>query len=334
MSLSKIAQYKRKRKFYDGGGGGDAEGPNGPDGGYNGGDNNFGADYGGNEVGESVSGTAAEHAGTNVGVNAGEVGESVSGTAAEHAGPGANTDAQDAANLAAFDASQPSGLASLAGFGTIGNLLAGLDKANVAMNSGKNYGATYAGGVQVGGREGSGLNAGGDRRNNGDGPDHREGGSGDAQPFGTGTPVQTTNNPAAPAESGPRRYVWDPVLKMYTLANLGAGSNPMAYSQGQQFRMGPSNMYAAGGIAAGQPRFVQGGGTGLSDSVPVQMDDGGQGRLGDGEFVIPADVVSGLGGGSSQAGAKILYDMMEKIRMQAHGSPEQVKPVNPNTLPA
>ena len=121
---------------------------------------------------------------------------------------------------------------------------------------------------------------------------------------------------------------------MYTLANLGAGSNPMAYSQGQQFRMGPSNMYAAGGIAAGQPRFVQGGGTGLSDSVPVQMDDGGQGRLGDGEFVIPADVVSGLGGGSSQAGAKILYDMMEKIRMQAHGSPEQVKPVNPNTLPA
>ena len=214
MSLSKIAQYKRKRKFYDGGGGGDAEGPNGPDGGYNGGDNNFGADYGGNEVGESVSGTAAEHAGTNVGVNAGEVGESVSGTAAEHAGPGANTDAQDAANLAAFDASQPSGLASLAGFGTIGNLLAGLDKANVAMNSGKNYGATYAGGVQVGGREGSGLNAGGDRRNNGDGPDHRAGPHGGAIRDHGGRAAAATHSRLEPAHRCRRLPILAPATQV------------------------------------------------------------------------------------------------------------------------
>lgn len=347
MSLSKIAQYKRKRKFYDGGGGGDAEGPNGPDGGYNGGDNNFGADYGGNEVGESVSGTAAEHAGTNVGVNAGEVGESVSGTAAEHAGSAYSGDG-GISNTAGYAQRQGVGGLSADGFGRsalgsfsdkampmggIGALAVGVAKAMDALTGAGYSHPDFGPGGKYEGMGGSTI-AGGDRRNNGDGPDHREGGSGDAQPFGTGTPVQTTNNPAAPAESGPRRYVWDPVLKMYTLANLGAGSNPMAYSQGQQFRMGPSNMYAAGGIAAGQPRFVQGGGTGLSDSVPVQMDDGGQGRLGDGEFVIPADVVSGLGGGSSQAGAKILYDMMEKIRMQAHGSPEQVKPVNPNTLPA
>jgi len=83
------------------------------------------------------------------------------------------------------------------------------------------------------------------------------------------------------------------------------------------------------------PRFVQGGGTGLSDGVPVAMDDGQEGRLADGEFVIPADAVAGLGGGSSAAGARELYAMMERIRMQAHGSKEQIKPVNPQqALPA
>jgi hypothetical protein len=95
---------------------------------------------------------------------------------------------------------------------------------------------------------------------------------------------------------------------------------------------------APSGIAAGaplQPRFVQGGGTGLSDDVPVKMDDGGEGRLADGEFVIPADVVSGLGGGSSKAGADMLYQMMERIRQMAHGKSEQIRPVDPaKVMPA
>jgi len=84
-----------------------------------------------------------------------------------------------------------------------------------------------------------------------------------------------------------------------------------------------------------QPRFVKGGGTGLSDSIPVQMDDGGQGRLGSEEFVISADVVSGLGGGSSEAGAKALYAMMDRIRQKGHGTKQQIKPMNPQqVLPA
>jgi hypothetical protein len=128
-----------------------------------------------------------------------------------------------------------------------------------------------------------------------------------------------------------RKYVWDPVARQYTLTNVGAGANPMGYTSGQTFKMAAGGQ-APSGIAAGAPlgpRFVQGGGTGLSDDVPVKMDDGGEGRLADGEFVIPADVVSGLGGGSSKAGADILYQMIERIRQMAHGKSEQVRPVDP-----
>ena len=153
-------------------------------------------------------------------------------------------------------------------------------------------------------------------------------------PFGgTDTPMQTTPAaPVAPGASGPRQYVWDPVTRQYTLANVGSGGNPMGYNQGQVFQMASGG---AVGLAAGAPaqaRFMRGGGTGLSDSIPVQMDDGGQGWLADGEFVIPADVVSGLGGGSSEAGAKLLYSMMERIRQQAHGHAKQVNPVNPQQV--
>jgi len=153
-------------------------------------------------------------------------------------------------------------------------------------------------------------------------------------PFGgTDTPAQTTPAaPVAPGSAGPRQYVWDPVTRQYTLANVGGGGNPMGYNQGQVFQMASGG---AVGLAAGAPaqaRFMRGGGTGLSDSIPVQMDDGGQGWLADGEFVIPADVVSGLGGGSSEAGAKLLYSMMERIRQQAHGHAKQVNPVNPQQV--
>jgi hypothetical protein len=51
--------------------------------------------------------------------------------------------------------------------------------------------------------------------------------------------------------------------------------------------------------------------------------------LSDGEFVIPADVVSHLGNGSSDAGAKRLYEMMDKIRMARTGTKKQGKEINP-----
>ena len=156
-------------------------------------------------------------------------------------------------------------------------------------------------------------------------------GAGAANPFGSSAPTQTT--PAPTADAGMRRYVWDPVARQYTLTNVGGGANPMGYTAGQTFKMAGGGQ-APSGIAAAplQPRFVQGGGTGLSDDVPVKMDDGGDGRLVDGEFVIPADVVSGLGGGSSKAGADMLYQMMERIRQMAHGKSEQIRPVDPGKV--
>jgi hypothetical protein len=52
-------------------------------------------------------------------------------------------------------------------------------------------------------------------------------------------------------------------------------------------------------------------------------------RLADGEFVIPADVVSHLGNGSTEAGAKRLHEMMTKVRKDRTGNPKQGKQINP-----
>ena len=91
---------------------------------------------------------------------------------------------------------------------------------------------------------------------------------------------------------------------------------------------------AGGGHAQG-PRLLSGGGTGLSDDIPAVIGHNQPARLADGEFVVSADVVSALGGGSTKAGAKKLYDMMDRIRKQAHGTKKQVKKVNDRkVLPA
>jgi hypothetical protein len=45
--------------------------------------------------------------------------------------------------------------------------------------------------------------------------------------------------------------------------------------------------------------------------------------LSDGEFIVPADVVSGLGNGSSDAGARALEEMMSRVRTSRNGNPEQ-----------
>jgi len=99
------------------------------------------------------------------------------------------------------------------------------------------------------------------------------------------------------------------------------------------------NEGAVGGIqqfvAGGQPRFLSGGGDGMSDSIKANINGTQPARLADGEFVIPADVVSHLGNGSSKAGAKQLYSMMDKIRKARTGRKSQGKQINPRKyLPA
>lgn len=95
--------------------------------------------------------------------------------------------------------------------------------------------------------------------------------------------------------------------------------------------MGSTPGYAMGG----QPRFLSGGGDGLSDDIPAIIGDKQPARLADGEFVVSSDVVSNLGNGSSKAGAKKLYAMMDRVRQQAHGTKKQIRKVNATkALPA
>jgi hypothetical protein len=81
----------------------------------------------------------------------------------------------------------------------------------------------------------------------------------------------------------------------------------------------------AGGTTGptGAPRDVVGTGDGMSDSVPADIEGVQEARLADGEFVIPADVVADIGNGSSDAGSKKLYDMMDRVRMARHDTTKQ-----------
>jgi hypothetical protein len=117
-------------------------------------------------------------------------------------------------------------------------------------------------------------------------------------------------------------------------------ANPYKFSYGGSVddEPGTDNLasYAMGGYAmGGQPRFLSGGGDGLSDDIPAVIGKNQPARLADGEFVVSSDVVSGIGNGSSKAGAKKLYDMMDRVRQQAHGTKKQINKVNANkVLPA
>lgn len=91
-------------------------------------------------------------------------------------------------------------------------------------------------------------------------------------------------------------------------------------------------------------RMAQGGSTGyylggqtdgMADKIPATIANKQPAKLSHGEFVVSADVVSALGSGNSEAGAKVLYDMMDRVRKHAHGTKKQIKPANlKKTLPA
>lgn len=79
--------------------------------------------------------------------------------------------------------------------------------------------------------------------------------------------------------------------------------------------------YAAGGLSMGHlggysdgGRLLKGPGDGVSDSIPASIGTKQPARLAEGEFVIPARIVSELGNGSTDAGAKRLYAMMDRIK--------------------
>ena len=118
--------------------------------------------------------------------------------------------------------------------------------------------------------------------------------------------------------------------------NIGAGINAArgAYQLGNTMMAAKGGLMASGGIAnlgsySDGGRLLKGPGDGMSDHIPATIGDKQPARLAEGEFVIPADVVSHLGNGSTDAGAKQLYKMMDNIRRARTGNPKQGKQINP-----
>jgi hypothetical protein len=108
-------------------------------------------------------------------------------------------------------------------------------------------------------------------------------------------------------------------------------TNPYTGEPGPGMANGGIAGYSLGGYATGgNPRLLQGPGDGMSDNIPAIIGKKQPARLADGEFVVPADVVSHLGNGSTDAGAKHLYNMMDKVRQARTGKKAQGKQINPS----
>jgi hypothetical protein len=94
--------------------------------------------------------------------------------------------------------------------------------------------------------------------------------------------------------------------------------------------------YAAGGMGSldgmGQGYYLGGPTDGMADLVPATIDGNQPAALSDGEFVIPADVVSHLGNGNSEAGAQQLYSMMDRVRTERTGTTKQGPEINPTQM--
>jgi hypothetical protein len=134
-----------------------------------------------------------------------------------------------------------------------------------------------------------------------------------------------------PGASG-RRYFSDTVFAQPAAETTTPPTVVEAQQRAQQQAqsLGTTNM-AAGGLASlgGKGYYLGGTTDGMADRVPATIDGKQEARLSDGEFVVPADVVSHLGNGNSNAGAQQLYDMMDKVRQERTGRKSQGKQINP-----
>lgn len=137
----------------------------------------------------------------------------------------------------------------------------------------------------------------------------------------------------APPPGG--RATIQPVNRMQAqqVAALEQAVQPPAPSPMQQLmKRNPAwDNVEVGGAAAGGSvgQYLRGPGDGMSDDIDATVHDTGEGiRVAANEFVIPADVVSHLGNGSSDAGAKILEEMGARVRAARTGNPKQGKQIN------
>jgi hypothetical protein len=144
---------------------------------------------------------------------------------------------------------------------------------------------------------------------------------------GNYTPLPTPSNPA---QSSPNAQLnnWQAYVNQYQdLQNAGINTQEAAQQHWQNYGMNEGRQYfAAGGgvnkgiaaLAPSKGRLLRGPGDGVSDSIPATINGKEPARLADGEFVIPARIVSELGNGSTEAGSRKLYAMLDRIEKARH----------------
>ena len=124
-----------------------------------------------------------------------------------------------------------------------------------------------------------------------------------------------------PEKSGIARYGAGINRKLGKDSDLSAFFEQSPGGRDKAFGAKYSKRFNMGGMAEGDlggysdgGRLLRGPGDGVSDDIPATINDRQPARLADGEFVIPARIVSEIGNGSTDAGAKRLYAMMDKIQ--------------------
>ena len=147
----------------------------------------------------------------------------------------------------------------------------------------------------------------------------------------TDAPAYERSNPMLMAEGGIAE-----ILESAKAQGLTPEMYQQIYGRGNALQEMQASMkqakYASGGISSlggysDGGRMLKGPGDGMSDSIPASIGNKQPARLADGEFVVPADVVSHLGNGSTDAGARKLYAMMDKIRKARTGKKKQAPAV-------
>ena len=153
----------------------------------------------------------------------------------------------------------------------------------------------------------------------------------------TGPLSRFTFNPSTYQASVP--YAEGGITSLAQGGNMMVGGNPMDPADSiartnWQNNSFPAQAMASGGIASlggysDGGHMLKGPGDGMSDSIPATIAGKRPARLATDEFVVPADVVSHLGNGSSDAGARQLYAMMDKVRQARTGHKKQGREIDP-----
>ena len=118
----------------------------------------------------------------------------------------------------------------------------------------------------------------------------------------------------------------NPYNRSYNIGGIANGPN--------QFSTNLSPRPNSGDTFQGRmpSRYLDSARYGMADTIPATIDNRDPAALSGGEFVVAADVVSGLGNGNSDAGAKELYNLMDRVRQARTGTAQQGRQINPNQM--